>query len=185
MNITRQRAKYTSRVVKFASQVLFSMWQHQELREVYRKSGWKESDFVTKTVAARNARPNSPTNLNSTLNRPMASQGGTRYEDRTMRHQQQPHHANNSAAPTYHVSLHISLDVAVLDFEFLYCSFQPEDVPMENLTLYSGGGAQGAGRPYHPGQQMVGYVMSMKEPKLCVSKSRFSTQQRLRLPLGK
>ena len=46
MNITCQRAKYTSRVVKFASQVLFSMWQHQELREVYRKSGWKESDFV-------------------------------------------------------------------------------------------------------------------------------------------
>jgi hypothetical protein len=34
-------------------QVLFSMWQHQELREVYRKSGWKETDFVTKTVAAR------------------------------------------------------------------------------------------------------------------------------------
>ena len=85
-----------SRVVKFASQVLFSMWQHQELREVYRKSGgflitrssifspwlfslgWKEADFVTKTVAARNARPNSPTHLNSTLNRPMASQGGTR-----------------------------------------------------------------------------------------------------------
>ena len=66
----------------FLLQVLFSMWQHQELREVYRKSGWKESDFVTKTVAARNARPNSPTHLNSTLNRPMASQGGTRYEDR-------------------------------------------------------------------------------------------------------
>ena len=50
------------------------MWQHQDLREVYKKSGWKESDFVTKTVAARNARPNSPTHLNSTLNRPMASQ---------------------------------------------------------------------------------------------------------------
>ena len=57
---------------------------HQELRDVYRKSGWKETDFVTKTIAARNARPNSPTNLNSTLNRPMASQSGTRYEDRTM-----------------------------------------------------------------------------------------------------
>merc|ERR1719410_507556 len=84
MNISRQRAKYSSRVVKFASQVLFSMWQHQDLREVYKKSGWKESDFVTKTVAARNARPNSPTHLNSTLNRPMASQGGTRYEDRTL-----------------------------------------------------------------------------------------------------
>ena len=84
MNVTRQRSKYSSRVVKFASQVLFSMWQHQELRDVYRKAGWKEADFVTKTVAARNARPHSPTHLNSTLNRPMASQGGTRYEDRTM-----------------------------------------------------------------------------------------------------
>ena len=84
MTITRQRARFSSRVVKFASQVLYSMWVHQELREVYRKAGWKEQDFVTKTIAARNARPNSPTNMNSTLNRPMASQGGTRYEDRTM-----------------------------------------------------------------------------------------------------
>ena len=32
MNVTRQRGKYTSRVVKFASQVLFSMWQHQVTR---------------------------------------------------------------------------------------------------------------------------------------------------------
>ena len=57
--------------------------QLKELLELkfYRKScsGWKEADFVTKTVAARNARPNSPTHLNSTLNRPMASQGGTRW----------------------------------------------------------------------------------------------------------
>ena len=85
MTITRQRSRFSSRVVKFASQVLYSMWVHQELREVYRKAGWKEQDFVTKTIAARNARPNSPTNMNSTLNRPMASQSGTRYEDRTMR----------------------------------------------------------------------------------------------------
>lgn len=85
MNITRQRQKYTPRVLKFAGQVLFTMWQHQELRDVYKKHGWKELDFVTKTVAARNAAPNSPNNANSTLNRPMASQGGTRYEDRTMK----------------------------------------------------------------------------------------------------
>ena len=84
MNITRQRQKYTPRVLKFAGQVLFTMWQHQELREVYKKHGWKEQDFVTKTVAARNAGPNSPSNANSTLNRPMASHGGTRYEDKTM-----------------------------------------------------------------------------------------------------
>lgn len=85
MNITRQRQKYTPRVLKFAGQVLFTMWQHQELRDVYKKHGWKEQDFVTKTVAARNAAPNSPNNANSTLNRPMASQGGTRYEDRTIK----------------------------------------------------------------------------------------------------
>ncbi|KAL3289721.1 hypothetical protein HHI36_023121 [Cryptolaemus montrouzieri] len=87
MTITRQRQKYTPRVLKFASQVLFTMWQHQELRDVYKKHGWKEQDFVTKTVAARNAGPNSPNNANSTLNRPMASQSGTRYEDRTIKRQ--------------------------------------------------------------------------------------------------
>lgn len=87
MNITRQRQKYTPRVLKFAGQVLFTMWQHPELRDVYKKHGWKEPDFVTKTVAARNAAPNSPNNANSTLNRPMASQSGTRYEDRTMKRQ--------------------------------------------------------------------------------------------------
>jgi catenin delta-2 len=84
MNITKQRQKYTPRVLKFAGQVLFTMWQHQELRDVYKKHGWKEQDFVTKTIAARNATPNSP-NAISTLNRPMASQSGTRYEDSTMK----------------------------------------------------------------------------------------------------
>lgn len=87
MNITRQRSKYTPRVLKFGGQVLFTMWQHQELRDVYKKHGWKEQDFVTKTIAARNAAPNSPNNAISTLNRPMASQSGTRYEDSTMKRQ--------------------------------------------------------------------------------------------------
>lgn len=75
-------------------QVLFSMWGHQELREVYKKTGWKEQDFVSKSVAARNAASggaNSPT-ANNTLNRPMASQGGTRYEDRTIQRGQGKSH---------------------------------------------------------------------------------------------
>ncbi|KAK6619829.1 hypothetical protein RUM44_006228 [Polyplax serrata] len=97
MSITRQRQKYTARVVKFAGQVLFTMWQHAELREVYKKHGWKEADFVSKTVAARNAGPNSPNNVNSTLNRPMASQGGTRYEDRTIT---RPHAGNSTYRST-------------------------------------------------------------------------------------
>lgn len=114
MTITRKRNLFSSRVIKFASQVLYSMWLHVDLREVYRKAGWKEQDFITRTIAARNAaRPNSPTNMNSTLNRPMASQSGTRYEDRTIqRGQTGMQHANNS--------MH----------------YRPEDVPMENLSLY-------------------------------------------------
>merc|ERR1719158_869995 len=129
MNVTRQRAKYSSRVVKFASQVLFSMWQHQELRDVYRKAGWKEADFVTKTVAARNARPD---HLNSTLNRPMASQGGTRYEDRTMGRGGPGHnnHSNNVGPHNY----------------------SADNVPMENLSLYN---SSGGARMYPGGQHMV------------------------------
>ena len=51
--ITGHRHRYSSRVIKFASQLLYSMWLHQELRDVYRKAGYKENDFVTKSVAAR------------------------------------------------------------------------------------------------------------------------------------
>ena len=124
MNVTRQRAKYSSRVVKFASQVLFSMWQHQELRDVYRKAGWKEADFVTKTVAARNARPHSPTHLNSTLNRPMASQGGTRYEDRTMgRGGSGAAHNNHANNHTYSVSEPINIQIQDY-FKSGYTSFE-------------------------------------------------------------
>ena len=53
---------------------------------------------------------NSPTHLNSTLNRPMASQGGTRYEDRTMGRGQagnnSAHHGNNVQA-NYSVSINL------------------------------------------------------------------------------
>ncbi|XP_073849002.1 adherens junction protein p120 [Musca autumnalis] len=84
MNITNQRQKYTSCVNKFASQVLFTMWQHHELRDVYKKHGWKEQDFLTKFIDSHSASAHSPNNSNSTLNRPMASQGRTRYEDRTI-----------------------------------------------------------------------------------------------------
>ncbi|XP_037946325.1 catenin delta-2 isoform X2 [Teleopsis dalmanni] len=84
LNITKQRQKYTACVLKFASQVLFTMWQHHELRDVYKKNGWKEQDFVTKSFATHNFSPNSPNNVNNTLNRPMASQGRTKYEDKTI-----------------------------------------------------------------------------------------------------
>ncbi|CAL8134880.1 unnamed protein product [Orchesella dallaii] len=97
VQLSQQKRRYSSRVVKFASQVLYSMWQHQELREVYKKAGWSETDFVSKGMTGRSGSPSgpggsgneassagSPVNANSTLNRPMASQSGTRYEDKTM-----------------------------------------------------------------------------------------------------
>lgn len=97
MNITRRKEKYTPCVIKFGSQVLYTMWQHNELRDVYKKNGWKESDFICKSFTTHSTPPNSPNNANNTLNRPMASQGRTRYEDRTIqRAQNAPYRSKES-----------------------------------------------------------------------------------------
>lgn len=163
MMITRHRQRFSSRVVKFASQVLYSMWVHQELREVYRKAGWKETDFVTKTIAARNARPNSPTNLNSTLNRPMASQSGTRYEDRTMQRGGASAgggaiaaHMNNSAAG-YMVNKSLIFVLILVAHLIIFSSFQPEEVQMQNMSLYGSVGGNAAHQMYatHHGGHLV------------------------------
>ncbi|XP_076371116.1 splicing regulator ARVCF-like isoform X3 [Tachypleus tridentatus] len=81
--ITKQKGRFSSRVVKFAAQLLYNMWQHQDLREVCRKSGWKESHFITRTLVARNA-ASTPASASSTLQRPISTQGTTKYEDRTL-----------------------------------------------------------------------------------------------------
>ncbi|CAB4058218.1 CTNND2 [Lepeophtheirus salmonis] len=103
------------------------------------KQGWKEQDFVTKTVAARNARPNSPTNLNSTLNRPMASQSGTRYEDRTI----QRGGARSVTGPS-----------GVSSSSNNVVAYNPEEVPMENLSLY---GSQRTHQMYAGGNHLGGF----------------------------
>ncbi|XP_065561216.1 catenin delta-2-like [Artemia franciscana] len=79
----RQGLNRSARVAKFASQVLIAMWSHQELRDVYRKNGFKETDFVARGTAVPSSPPPGGVH-SSTLNRPMASQGGTRYEDKTL-----------------------------------------------------------------------------------------------------
>ncbi|XP_068624704.1 catenin delta-2 [Battus philenor] len=116
LNLTKQRHRHTPRVLKFAGQVLMTMWSHAELREVYRKHGWREADFLTPARAAQprgssnssgqgtpagaaGTAPHSPSNANSTLSRPMASTGGTRYEDRTIRR-----HRENDDMPTMDVN---------------------------------------------------------------------------------
>lgn len=60
VQLSQQKRRYSSRVVKFASQVLYSMWQHQELREVYKKAGWSETDFVSKGMTGRSGSPSGP-----------------------------------------------------------------------------------------------------------------------------
>ncbi|CAG9796156.1 unnamed protein product [Diatraea saccharalis] len=59
LNLTKQRHRHTPRVLKFAGQGT--------------------------PMSGAGGAPHSPSNANSTLSRPMASTGGTRYEDRTIR----------------------------------------------------------------------------------------------------
>ncbi|RWS29674.1 armadillo repeat protein deleted in velo-cardio-facial syndrome-like protein [Leptotrombidium deliense] len=86
--IIKNKQKFSPRVFKFTSQLLFNMWQHVELREVYRKAGYKESHFLVRPMITRNSSGGnilqSPTSANNTLSRPMSTQGGTKYEDRTL-----------------------------------------------------------------------------------------------------
>ncbi|XP_050438187.1 catenin delta-2 isoform X1 [Adelges cooleyi] len=161
MNIVRQRQKYTSRVLKFASQVLFAMWQHQELRDAYKKHGWREQDFVTKTIAARNAAGgvNSPNNANSTLNRPMASQGGTRYEDRTIQRQPNPNvtsqmnHSlpNSNANSTYQAND----DIPLADMP--YPEVATHTPPVGGVLIYP------PGHPLRPGEPLYAQVNREKK----------------------
>ena len=64
------------------------MWQHVDLRELYRKAGYKESHFIIRPMLSRNSSGSilqSPTSsANNTLSRPMSTQSGTKYEDRTL-----------------------------------------------------------------------------------------------------
>lgn len=61
---------YSARICKYASQVLYTMWQHKELHDGFRRAGLKESDFYSGTTTrAREA---------TTLSRPISSQGAER-----------------------------------------------------------------------------------------------------------
>nr|XP_027198679.1 catenin delta-2-like isoform X2 [Dermatophagoides pteronyssinus] len=64
--ITKHRNRFSSRVVKFTCQLLYNMWQHTELRDVYRKAGWKESHFIISqhTTAANQSSRTSTRSVN-------------------------------------------------------------------------------------------------------------------------
>ncbi|KAL1430655.1 hypothetical protein MTO96_002261 [Rhipicephalus appendiculatus] len=107
--ITKQKGRFSARVVKFTSQLLYNLWQHVELREVYKNAGWRDA--------------------NNTLSRPISSQGGTRYEDRTL-----PRVARelNSGQPPVNMPYSRS-----------------EELPLSELS-HGGGGGGAEGQPGSP-----------------------------------
>jgi len=68
--LSRSYPVYSSRVCRYASQVLYVMWTHKELHDGFRRSGLKEADFYS--GQASRARET------TTLARPIATQGSER-----------------------------------------------------------------------------------------------------------
>lgn len=67
---------YSKRVCKYATQVLFLMWQHRELHDGFKRAGLKDSDFYCNTLSRR-SRSAAPSEM-ATLRRPISSQGNER-----------------------------------------------------------------------------------------------------------
>ncbi|CAD5221870.1 unnamed protein product [Bursaphelenchus okinawaensis] len=68
---------YGKRVCKYATQVLFLMWQHRELQDGFKRSGLKDADFYAGTIQRR-GRSAAPSSDVATLRRPISSQGNER-----------------------------------------------------------------------------------------------------------
>ncbi|VDN01656.1 unnamed protein product [Thelazia callipaeda] len=69
-NLASSHPTYSFRICKYASQVLYLMWQHKELHDGFKRNGLKESDFYSGTTSrVRDA---------TTLSRPISSQGAER-----------------------------------------------------------------------------------------------------------
>lgn len=74
--IVKNKPKFSTRVQRFTAQVLLDMWKFTELREIYKKGGWKESHFVARSpIISKNSTYSVGSN---TIERPMASQHADR-----------------------------------------------------------------------------------------------------------
>lgn len=63
----------SAKICKYTSQLLYTMWQHKELHETFRKSGYKEVDFYSGPSTSRNTAREA-----KTLARPIISYGGNK-----------------------------------------------------------------------------------------------------------
>ncbi|KRY68210.1 Juxtamembrane domain-associated catenin [Trichinella pseudospiralis] len=68
MFLAKSNHCYSSKVTIYASQVLRAIWLHKDLHDTFRRSGFKEEDFIS--LPARSA---------NTLARPLSTAGGERY----------------------------------------------------------------------------------------------------------
>ncbi|KRX16113.1 Juxtamembrane domain-associated catenin, partial [Trichinella nelsoni] len=68
MFLAKSQHGYSSKVTIYASQVLRAIWLHKDLHDTFRRSGFKEEDFIS--LPARSA---------NTLARPLSTAGGERY----------------------------------------------------------------------------------------------------------
>uniref|UniRef100_A0AC35FXI2 Fibronectin type-III domain-containing protein n=1 Tax=Panagrolaimus sp. PS1159 TaxID=55785 RepID=A0AC35FXI2_9BILA len=71
MKLAQSCPPYGKKVCKYATQVLYMMWQHKELHDGFRRSGFKEADFYSGSSSARSRDA-------TTLARPISSQGAER-----------------------------------------------------------------------------------------------------------
>uniref|UniRef100_A0A0N5A3Z9 Fibronectin type-III domain-containing protein n=1 Tax=Parastrongyloides trichosuri TaxID=131310 RepID=A0A0N5A3Z9_PARTI len=73
MTLAKGYPRVSAKICKYASQLLYTMWQHKDLHEIFKKAGYKESDFysgpLTSRTSAREAR---------TLARPIISHSGNK-----------------------------------------------------------------------------------------------------------
>ena len=53
LNIAKSRKKYMSKTLRSAHQLLTALWRFTSLRDIYRNKGYKESDFLSKTMVPR------------------------------------------------------------------------------------------------------------------------------------
>jgi hypothetical protein len=73
--ITNSTGKFTSKVVKFASQLLHTMWGFKELHSLYKQAGYTEKHFMPRTMSAKPSSSTTSSAVN-TLDRPRMDQSG-------------------------------------------------------------------------------------------------------------
>lgn len=69
---------YSKRVCKYATQVLFLMWQHKDMQEAFRRVGLRDEDFYSGTIGKKGGRGAMPSVDTATLRRPISSMGNER-----------------------------------------------------------------------------------------------------------